>query len=58
MKPYLREFVPTSFDDIPDATAYEAGYLVTKNAGWRNVRPVIDNTILSPRTRAGATSVP
>ena len=44
MKPYLRNFVPTSFEDIPDATAYEAGYLVTKNAGWRNVRPVIDNT--------------
>ena len=57
MKPFLRNFVPTSFEDIPDATAYEAGYLVTKNAGWRNVRylvtknagwrnvrPVIDNT--------------
>ena len=42
MKPYLRDFVPNAFEDIPDATAYEAGYLVTKNAGWRNVRPVID----------------
>lgn len=42
MKPYLRDFVPTALPDIPDATAYEAGYLVTKNAGWRNRRPVID----------------
>lgn len=23
-------------------TCYEAGYLVARNAGWRNVRPVID----------------
>ncbi len=44
MKPYLRDFVPTSYDDIPEATAYEAGYLVTKNAGWRNARPVLDET--------------
>ena len=43
MKPYLRDFVPQNLEDIPEATAYEAGYLVTKNAGWRNVRPVIDN---------------
>lgn len=42
MKPYLREKVPVSFQDIPEATCYEAGYLVTKNAGWRNIRPVID----------------
>ena len=41
MKPYLREHIPTKLSDIPNATAYEAGYLVTKNAGWRNVRPVI-----------------
>ena len=44
MKPYLRDFVPQNLEDIPEATAYEAGYLVTKNAGWRNVRPVIVNT--------------
>ena len=44
MKPFLRDFIPTSYEDIPDATAFEAGYLVTKNAGWRNIRPVIDNT--------------
>ena len=42
MKPYLREKIPRTLDEIPDNTAYEAGYLVTKNAGWRNVRPVID----------------
>ena len=42
MKPYLREHVPTTLSDIPNTPAYEAGYLVTKNAGWRNVRPVID----------------
>ena len=44
MKPYLRDHVPTKLSEIPDATAYEAGYLVTKNAGWRNQRPVIDLT--------------
>ena len=42
MKPYLREHIPQSFSEIPDTTAYEAGYLASKNAGWRNVRPVID----------------
>lgn len=41
MKPYIRDFVPSAYHDIPDAPAYEAGYLVTKNAGWRNMRPVI-----------------
>lgn len=42
MKPYLREHVPAGIDEIPDNTSYEAGYLVTKNAGWRNHRPVIN----------------
>ena len=41
MRPYLREKVPSSFSEIPETTSYEAGYLVTKNAGWRNIRPVI-----------------
>lgn len=41
MKPYLRDHVPQKLSEIPDTTAYEAGYLVTKNAGWRNRRPVI-----------------
>ncbi len=42
MKPYLRDKIPSRLEDIPNSTAYEAGYLVTKNAGWRNVCPVID----------------
>lgn len=42
MKPYLREKVPEKLSDIPASPSYDAGYLVTKNAGWRNVRPVID----------------
>lgn len=42
MKPYLRDKIPAGFDEIPDTPSYEAGYLVTKNSGWRNVRPVID----------------
>lgn len=42
MKPFLRETIPRSLSEIPDATAYDAGYLVTKNAGWRNIRPIID----------------
>ena len=41
MTPYLRKHVPEQLSEIPDSTSYEAGYLVTKNAGWRNVRPVI-----------------
>ena len=44
MKPFLREKVPVNFEDVPDTTSFEAGYLVTKNAGWRNVRPVIDTS--------------
>ena len=40
--PYLREHIPQTFSEIPDTTSYEAGYLVSKNAGWRSVRPVID----------------
>lgn len=43
MKPYLRDEIPVGFEKIPDAPAYEAGYLVTKNAGWRNKRPVINS---------------
>ncbi len=41
MKPYLRDRIPETLAELPDATAYEAGYLVTKNAGWRSSRPVI-----------------
>lgn len=42
MKPYLRTKVPSALSEIPDTTAFEAGYLVTKNSGWRNIRPVVD----------------
>ena len=30
MKPFLRNEVPVSFEAVPEATVYEAGYLVTK----------------------------
>jgi pyruvate ferredoxin oxidoreductase gamma subunit len=28
--------------DVPEATAFRAGYLVTANAGWRSQRPLVD----------------
>lgn len=42
MKPYLREKTVFSQSDIPDNTAFEAGYLVTRNSDWRSIRPVVD----------------
>ncbi|MBQ6041151.1 MAG: 4Fe-4S binding protein [Oscillospiraceae bacterium] len=42
MKPFLREKKTFSAAEIPEATAFEAGYLVTVNSGWRSIRPVID----------------
>ncbi len=42
MKPYLREKKTFSAAEIPEATAFEAGYLVSVNSGWRSIRPVID----------------
>lgn len=42
MTPYLREKKQFGFEDIPESTAFEAGCLVTKNSGWRSVRPVVD----------------
>ena len=45
MKPYLRDHVPQKLSEIPDTTAFEAGYLVTKNAGWRSRRPVINREV-------------
>lgn len=42
MKPYLREKKVFGFDDVPEDTSFEPGYLVTKNSGWRSIRPVID----------------
>lgn len=42
MKPYIREKKTFSAAEIPEATAFEAGYLVSVNSGWRSIRPVID----------------
>lgn len=42
MKPFLREKKTFEFADIPESTSFEAGYLVTVNAGWRSIRPVIE----------------
>lgn len=42
MTPFLREKKQFGFEDIPENTAFEAGYLVMKNSGWRSVRPVVD----------------
>ena len=42
MRPYLREKTSFSAAEIPEATAFEAGYLVSVNSGWRSIRPVID----------------
>ena len=43
MRHFLREKTSFNFSDIPESTSFEAGYLVTKNAGWRSIRPVVDN---------------
>lgn len=42
MKPYLREKTSFSFAEVPSDTSFEAGYLVTKNSGWRSIRPIVD----------------
>jgi len=42
MKPYIREKKTFGFADVPEDTCFEAGYLVTVNAGWRSIRPVVD----------------
>lgn len=44
MKPHIRTKTQFDFADIPEATAFEAGYLVSVNSGWRSIRPVIDPT--------------
>ncbi len=41
-RPQLYDFIPSKFEDIPQVPCYKAGYLTTKNAGWRNMRPVVD----------------
>lgn len=43
MKPSLRAYKkPEKLSGYPDTVCFEAGHLVTKNAGWRSERPVID----------------
>ena len=40
--PSLREQPPAwGIDNLPGHTCHEAGYLVSKNSGWRSSRPVI-----------------
>ncbi len=40
--PTLRNGANLDPMDYGQATCFEAGHLVSKNAGWRQVRPVID----------------
>lgn len=42
-KPSLKSYIkPQKLSDYPIGTVFEAGHLVTKNAGWRTVRPIIN----------------
>jgi len=41
-KPYLQDYQkPQKLSGYPQGTVFTAGHLVTKNAGWRNMKPVI-----------------
>lgn len=40
LQPYKK---PVTLSEYPVGPCYQAGHLVTKNAGWRNVTPVIDS---------------
>lgn len=43
LKPELVEYKhPEKLSEYPAATCCPAGKLATKNAGWRNKRPVVD----------------
>jgi pyruvate ferredoxin oxidoreductase delta subunit len=43
MKPSLKTFnKPSHISELPNGTYFEAGHLVSKNAGWRIKRPVIE----------------
>ena len=42
-KPVLKNFKPAAdISDYPTGPSCESGHLVTKNAGWRTFRPVIN----------------
>ena len=44
IRPKLQDYkAPQKLSEYPEATCYEAGHLVTKNAGWRNKKPVIQH---------------
>lgn len=44
IKPELVEYKKKErLSEYPEATCYQAGHLVTKNAGWRNKMPVVDH---------------
>ena len=38
MRPYIRDKKVFGFDDVPENTCFEAGYLVTVNSGWRSIK--------------------
>ncbi len=42
IKPTVREKKIFSFQDVPEDTSFEAGYLVSVNSGWRSIRPVVN----------------
>ncbi len=42
MRPYVREKTGFTFEEVPENTCFEAGYLTTVNSGWRSIRPVIN----------------
>lgn len=44
MKPSIRDKKTFKLRDIPENTAFEAGYLVSVNSGWRSSRPVVNKT--------------
>lgn len=44
LRPRLSDYTkPKKLSEIPEATCYQAGHLVTKNAGWRNKKPQINH---------------
>ncbi|BCG59113.1 4Fe-4S binding protein [Paenibacillus sp. URB8-2] len=43
-RPALRKYVnPQFLSDLPEGPCYDAGHLVTVNAGWRTRKPVLDS---------------
>lgn len=47
-KPFLRQYEkPNKISDYPLGTSSEAGFLVTKNSGWRNHRPIITDACIN-----------